>query len=183
MVSVEASKKIERRVRFNRPFRLIQLRMASIGEVIPTLRQNIQHLLWLDYDSTIRTNYLADLTQAIAHCAPGSIILITVDVEAPKGTSTPREIREHYESQFGELLPPIVKPVQFSARNLPMMNVLLLSRAIQRGITGRAGLEFQPLFNFIYQDGHKMLTLGGMIKRVGNNVAAVHSHVAPTQAL
>lgn len=163
MLSVEASRAIEKRVKFNCPYKLIEVRMSTIGSVIRTLPKTTDHLLWLDYDSTVRNSYIADVTQAVWHCRPGSIILATVDVEAPKGTRTSVQIREHFEAEFGELLPPNQKLVRFSPKNLPSLNAGLVWRAIERGLSGREGVDFQLLFNFVYQDGHRMLTIGGMI--------------------
>jgi hypothetical protein len=163
MLSVEASKAIKKRVKFNCPYALITIRIAKIGSVIRELEKDHSHLVWLDYDSTIRLEYLADITQAVSHCRPGSIILATVDVDPPKGTRHPSEIREQYQSQFGELLPPNQKPASFTPKNLPALNGQLIWRAIQRGLGGHEGVTFQLLFNFVYRDGHQMLTVGGMI--------------------
>lgn len=163
MLSVEASKEIERRVRFNCPYALIGVKISRIGSVIRDLRKDLDHLLWMDYDSTVRPEYLADVTEAVSHLEPRSLVLTTVDVESPKGTRTPGEVREHFESEFGELIPPTLKLSHFSPKRLPALNFALVWRAIQRGLSGRAGIDFQLLFNFLYQDGHRMLTIGGMI--------------------
>jgi hypothetical protein len=163
MLSVEASKAIEKRVKFNCPYGVITVKISRIGTVIPSLSRRRHHLLWLDYDSTLRSSYLADITQAISHCRPGSIVLTTVDVEPPKGTRTPSHIRDYFEEEFGELLPIGQKLVRFTRKNLPSLNAAMIWRAAQRGLGGREGLEFQLLFHFVYADGHRMLTMGGMI--------------------
>jgi hypothetical protein len=163
MLSVEASAEIKKRVRFNCPFALIKVRIAPIGSIIHKLSPKLSHLLWLDYDSTIQPGYLADITQAILHCGPGSIILMTVDVEEPKEARGSSETKAHFEAEFGDLLPSGLRPVDFTRKRLPKLNAGLIWRAIQRGLNGRANVDFQLLFNFVYQDGHKMLTLGGMI--------------------
>jgi hypothetical protein len=56
--------------RFNCPYALVKVRIAKIGSVIRELSEDLNHLLWLDYDSTIQMPYLADVTQAVFHCPP-----------------------------------------------------------------------------------------------------------------
>jgi hypothetical protein len=163
MLSVEASRAIEKRVKFNCPYGLIDVRITKIGSVIPELSQTVNHLLWLDYDSTIRMPYLADVTQAISHCRPGSIILVTVDVEPQKRTQGPTEIREHFQAEFGNVLPEGLALSVFTPKRLSALNSQLIWGAVQRGLGGREEIAFQLLFHFLYQDGHRMLTLGGMI--------------------
>jgi hypothetical protein len=163
MLSVEASKSIRKRVEFNCPYAAITVRIGKVGSEIRKLSPELSHLLWLDYDSTIQMAYLADVTQAILHCRPGSIILATVDIEAPRSERTPTEVREYFQATFGDLLPANQRLSEFTSKNLYSVNGQLLWRAIQRGLNGREGISFQLLFNFVYQDGHRMLTIGGMV--------------------
>jgi hypothetical protein len=163
MVSVEASTDIAKRVKFNCPYAIITVRMGKIGSIIQELPREDDHLIWLDYDSTIQESYLADVTQAVARFQPGTIVLATVDVEPPRGLGTTPEIREDFESRFRDLLPPNAPASDFTRKNLAKLNGQLIWRAIQRGLNGREAIGFQLLFHFVYQDGHKMLTIGGMI--------------------
>jgi hypothetical protein len=172
MLSVEASKAIEKRARFNRPYGVITVKMAYMGAVIQSLPHERDHLLWLDYDSTVRQSHLADVTQAIARCRPGSILLVTVDAEPPKDARTSAQVREHFQAEFGDLLPGSTKPIEFARKGLPGINRRLIWAAIERGLNGREGVDFQLLFHFVYEDGHRMLTIGGMIVN-----RAVHSRL------
>jgi hypothetical protein len=163
MLSVEKSTAIRRRVKFNCPYALITVRIASIGSVIRTLPRDLYHLLWLDYDNSLRSSYLADIADAVTHCRSGSIILATIDVDKPKGTWTFKDVKDYFMVEFGDLVPSGLKLVAFAPRNLPALNLQLIWRAIERGLSGRQGIDFQLLFNFVYKDGHQMLTVGGMI--------------------
>src|SRR5687768_12973988 len=51
MLSVEISGDIEKRVRFNKPFAEVGIKIDAIGNIIPTLHRDVQHIVWLDYDS------------------------------------------------------------------------------------------------------------------------------------
>src|ERR1035438_6857446 len=64
LLSVEFSPNIEKRVKFNRPFKEIEILMKSITDVIPTLSPDRKHLLWLDYDDVLKREHVADLVLA-----------------------------------------------------------------------------------------------------------------------
>jgi hypothetical protein len=51
----------------------------------------------------------------------------------------------------------------FCEYNACRLTVHILESVIQSGLTGRRGVVFEPLFNFVYRDTHLMLTVGGMI--------------------
>jgi len=51
----------------------------------------------------------------------------------------------------------------FTREHLINANARLIEAAISKGILARTELTFLPLFNFTYADGHRMLSVGGMI--------------------
>ncbi len=51
----------------------------------------------------------------------------------------------------------------FTKSKLPKTNVVVLLNALKEGMRGRIGIEYHPLFNFSYADGHRMITIGGVI--------------------
>lgn len=163
MTSVEASMRVKKRVSFNKPFGLIKVRMADVGEVIAELSKRAKHFVWLDYDSHVKESYAADAMQAAIRCKAGSIIVITVDVDIASHGPSSRSLRDEFKIEFGDRLPAKLKPSAFTPGQFPQTCATILSRAIQQGLQGRQGVSFQTLFYFVYQDGHRMLTIGGMI--------------------
>jgi len=161
MLSVEYSNKIRKRVQFNKPFDFIEIKIAPIGDVIPTLSPDLKHALWLDYDGILNESHLADISLATTYLSVGSILLITVDIEPPTDTDDPKDWRNYFVEEIG--LPSSLRASQFAESKLPARNIDAISRAISEGILGRPEVRFLPLFNFIYSDGHLMLTVGGMI--------------------
>jgi hypothetical protein len=163
LLSVEHSTKIEKRVRFNRPFKQIEISMSSITDVIPTLSSDRKHLLWLDYDDVLQKSHITDLVLAGTYLTPGSILLVTVDVEPPGGERDgPHQWKQHFEDQAGDYLGSLTQLTDFAESNLVTINTTILARAIDSGLVAREA-HFFPLFWFVYEDGHRMLTLGGMI--------------------
>src|SRR5437867_59290 len=74
LVSVEMDKSLQKRVRFNCPFDLIDLKSAAIGDIIPSLDKNKKHLLWLDYDFRLSKTVVEDVAAASYQLSAGSIL-------------------------------------------------------------------------------------------------------------
>jgi hypothetical protein len=164
MLNVEVDLEIEKRVKFNCPFNLIKIRMGDIADQIPRLSQDIRHVLWLDYDYPL-TDEILDALLMASKCLPrGSILLLTVDVEPPgeKGEG-PLEWMKYYQQEAHRYLPPRAKFGDFAKSKIPAINRTIIDNVIRDGIAGRIDMRFHPLFNFLYADGHQMLSIGGMI--------------------
>ena len=70
---------------------------------------------------------------------------------------------EHFQNEGGEYLNSSLAIRDFGKSQLARRNIELIERSIQSGIAGRSEIQFIPIFNFLYRDGHEMLTMGGMI--------------------
>lgn len=160
MWTVEHDVTITKRIRFNRPFSFVKIFMASAGEVIAQLPLSKHHLLWLDYDDFISSTLAEDVYLAISRLQPGSIVLITVDVEAPVTDPTPARLKQYFITEVERYLPP--KP-KFVPSELAGLNIAVIDSLCTSAISARRDIVFQPLFSFLYKDGHQMLTLGGML--------------------
>lgn len=175
MLSVELSAKVERRAKFNAPYRnAVRVETGKpIGDFISTLPKSCPHVLWLDYDNVLSDYMLRDISLAVTELPDGSILLITVDTEPPgrptSGTKHTRYnydarlCREYFESIARDYSTPNSGDGDFEYSKLPPVNVRAIRGAIGVGAPEASRREFQPLFNFLYADGHRMLTLGGML--------------------
>jgi hypothetical protein len=162
MLSVEISPNVRKRVEFNKPFARVDTKIAPIGDVIPTLSKELQHILWLDYDGVIQKSHLQDISLATTFLSVGSMLLVTVDVE-PDCLKGPASWLEHFQTEGGDYFDSSLQKQDFGKSKLARRNIELIERAIQSGLTGRSDVQFIPIFNFLYRDGHEMLTVGGMI--------------------
>ncbi len=162
LVSVEHDTNIARRIDFNRPFRHVKIEMKPVGEVIALLSRDRKHIVWLDYDDIIQQSHAADLIACGESLSRGSVLLVTVDSEPPNG-DRPRDWRKHFEEQVPEYLGRRRKNKDFVLSELPRLNAEIVGRAINRGLSSRKDVEFLQLFNFVYADGHQMVTIGGVI--------------------
>jgi hypothetical protein len=162
MWSVEYDDKIRKRVKFNQPFRCVDVKLGPIADFIPLLPRRAKHLLWLDYDSSVTDEHLQDLWMAAASLPCGSLLLVTVDAEPPVKPGGPAEWRDYFREEAARFLGTHNRPEDFVESRLISIARDVLSNAIDSGLVGR-GLEYIPLFSFSYADGHEMLTIGGMI--------------------
>jgi hypothetical protein len=163
MLSVEHSQKVEKRVKFNKPYGCVHILIGTAADVIPRLSPDRRHLLWLDYDDVLCNSHLNDVRLAAAHLSVSSILLVTVDAEPPGGKDDgPAEWMQHFHDEAGDLAYWLTDINDFRKSNLVRVNVQIIERAIKAGLTGRQDVTFYPLFSFVYADGHQMLTVGGM---------------------
>ncbi|MCX6600756.1 MAG: hypothetical protein NT025_04245 [bacterium] len=162
MLSVEHDWRIKKRVRFNRPFRSVRIKIGKIGDVIPELPLSRKHLLWLDYDFALNADVLDDVFLAASRLTRGSILLVTVDVEPPSDNEDAVEVMKYYEDASGLYFPSDAIVADFAKSRLKFINVKIIENALLAGVAPR-NIEFIPLFNFSYRDGHAMITVGGMI--------------------
>ena len=162
MQSIEHSESIKKRIAFNRPYKDIELKYGPMSDFISELDPDLKHILWLDYDFHVTREMISDVIAAAAQLSTGSILLITVDVTQPCDGG-PDDWASYFEDQAGDFVDPPSGPGAFGKPRLPKINAGILRNAIQNGLTGRSNLSFLPLFHFLYADGHKMITLGGII--------------------
>lgn len=191
MTSVEISPNIPKRVQFNVPFQTtIKIKTnRAIGDEISTIRpsDDKKYVVWLDYDTVLSTDMLRDIQLAVTTLPMGSILLVTVDTEPPDRSSGNREDntpenKRLSHNYFHEIAPDDVdhffKEKDFRYEKLPGINTKLIECAIREGIRTRIDGEFLPLYNFIYADTHRMLTLGGIIASKADKVSIQKSRFA-----
>jgi hypothetical protein len=163
LLNVEYDTRIEKRVRFNKPFDLIDVEIKSAAEVIPTLNRDRRHILWLDYDDRLKAGMLSDVASALDQLSVGSLFLVTIDVEPPVRPGSPEEWEAYFRQEAGLYVPFDWTTDNFGREKLPDVVRLLLKTAIESALAYRDDVQFLPLFSFLYADGHLMYTVGGMI--------------------
>ena len=161
-ICAEYDTDITERMKFNRPFGQVDIRMEPIGDVLLELDVDDKHLVWLDYDYRLNGSVLEDATLAAHHLSAGSMLLVTVDAEPPKDADRNRDRERYLREECEDYLPVDFDASWCTPENRPDTNLTILQRAIVSGMAFRR-VEFIPIFRFIYADGHEMVTLGGMI--------------------
>jgi hypothetical protein len=164
MLSIEHSLSFKKRVQFNKPFENVAIHIGDASEVIPILDARNHHILWLDYDYVIDSEMIEDIRSAANLLSTGSVLLITIDNEAPGPPGDgPERWKQYYEEEAGAFIPADTTTAYFVESELTRVHLRILWRAVMAGVAPRTGVEFTPLFSFLYADGHQMLSVGGML--------------------
>lgn len=173
MVCVEWGE-IERRMRFNKPYKFIKLKLMSLSQYIPQISEKEKLLVWLDYDRPLDAEMLKDIDGMCTKLARKSIFLITLDarpklpqeyydeIEKRKGPERERLIWEVYQEWFGDHLGTKVDSDIGGRVEVSGMFYQVVVERLRSTLSIR-GLKFIQMFNFFYRDGAPMLTIGGMV--------------------
>lgn len=168
MTSVEGDSDIKQRVDFNCPYKLINVVHDDMSAQIARLSAERHHILWLDFDSLLTEELLDAVQLAATQLSVQSILLVTVDVEPPgrpeeglthwNPTAWMRHYRREAEAHFWRG----ISRRDFARDALPATNARILQAVIDQGLRERDA-DFIGMFSFLYADGHRMLSVGGMI--------------------
>jgi hypothetical protein len=178
MVSIEHNEDDQLRFEFNKPYKCIQLLFGSSHEKLPKLEWDKPTILWVDYDGNLNKDVLSDIGVFCTKATHGSVIVITVNAHT---ISLPKDKEEDFtvfEYRMSELIKQVgEKRIPQKTKNTDLIptkqsTVLrnIINNEIQELIAARNGglpenekLEYEQLFNISYQDGAKMLTVGGIL--------------------
>lgn len=162
---------IPRRMRFNKPFKCVRLSMSAFSDIIPKLSRNRQYIVWLDYDYGPTAEVLRDIEGALQTLSQGSFLLVTIDAERRmgKGQKIPsgagdQDLSLFLREELGHHLPANLRPIDLERKTLPRTLAGVLRSQIEESMLTRPELRFCQLFNFQYDDGAQMLTVGGIIE-------------------
>ncbi|WP_452223047.1 O-methyltransferase [Lacinutrix chionoecetis] len=170
MISIESSTN-KMRFNFNKPFHCIKMEFGDSHTILPSLDWTMKNIVWLDYDKTLRRNYLSDISTFITSAVSGSFFMITINCEPSAYGETNQERKNELSEKIGQdNLHFGNRPIDFSTNNLSTSLYQIISDYIKSELMNRNGgltldnkLKFKQLFHFNYADGVKMLTIGGML--------------------
>jgi hypothetical protein len=176
MVCVEWGR-VEKRMRFNKPFKFIKLKLGPLLSHIPKIRRNKEYLVWLDYDRALDPEMLQDIDGCLTRLGSRSIFISTVDArpklpadefdfDLDEMNSEDREkfTARTYREWFGAYTTrPITRNAVSGSEVAPIFAEVLVERIRQTLSRRGDGLRLIQIFNYVYKDGAPMLTLGGIV--------------------
>ena len=165
MISIE-NELAEERVRFNLPLSCIRPMMGTVSEALSEIDlEDKRHVLWLDYESRITPDMLADIDVVVSRCRPGSVLIVTVNADRIQGAASRRKWLDQWERTF-------IEPTDPRERDeYALLSYRVLKMRIGDALAARnAGVaqpeqrvEFRQAFHMVYADGARMLTVGGAL--------------------
>src|ERR1035437_1475741 len=165
---------VKKRMRFNKPFTFIRLKLGPLSRHIPSIRPKDKSLVWLDYDRALDPEMLQDIDGTVGRLSPKSLFVITVDARPRLPKSVSGEVlraaelesltAETYSDWFSQYLGRAVERGTVSSVHVAPLFYEVVTERISRTIKRRGeGLQFIQLFNYLYRDGAPMWPLGGMV--------------------
>jgi hypothetical protein len=176
MISIEDAthSQIQSRFHFNVPYRHVQMKFGLSTNVLTTLDWFDRTVIWLDYDGNIDQTILNYINAVCLKAVPGSLFLISINASPPR----------YHDSDGGEhknldalkrLVDPELIPANITAGDFTGTKVADIYREvinnhirntlnIHNGVRSQASkVLYKQLINFHYEDGVKMLTVGGIL--------------------
>lgn len=169
MISIEVEEELKERFEFNKPNFCINMMYGSSFDVLPSIDWSEKTILWLDYDKWLKNDYLSDISTFFSSAQSGSVFLISLNgfIEQKEGANLTK--REEIVAELGEKKIPVgLKDSDFNFKKLPSTLKKIVEQEIDRIMNIRnLSLDdkfvYKPIFNFIYSDGVRMVTLGGVL--------------------
>jgi hypothetical protein len=174
MVSIERRLDAKKRFRFNRPYSCVGIEWGNSQDVLPTLDWTKRAIAWLDYEGHLNAEMLQDIGLVVSQTRSGSAVIVTVCAapgEDSSDTTAPHKRFDKLQGRVGAAKIPIdVQPhhlAKWGTANVyrriitDQIEVTLSNR--NAALAGDEKVKYQQLFNFQYEDGVKMLTVGGII--------------------
>jgi Putative O-methyltransferase len=169
MTSVEIEVDKKPRFDFNKPYSAVKMHYGSVADflVSPMMNWRRRSIIWLDYDYRMSSSVLADIDRVIERSLPGSMLVVTVDAEPPSAPmANRRKELEEDKIDLEELLQYV------DGGRLSKLGGSGLAQAYRDYATDtltsklratRPELDWEQIFHFRYEDGHRMLTFGGVL--------------------
>lgn len=167
MISIERNVTNGDRFLFNLPFKCIRLELGNSKDVLPTLNWDTRTILWLDYDGQLTKDVFLDIETFVSNATSGSVIIITV--QSNPSYKNPNHLERLIENVGKNKVPINIKSSDLDGWGLANVNRQIIDNEIAELLRKRNAARakpnyiYQQLFNFHYQDGAQMLTVGGII--------------------
>lgn len=167
MISIEREIDDAVRFNFNRPFSSVELKFGESTEVLPTLDWDQRSIVWLDYDDPLDVSMLDDLALCIRNAPSGSIVLMSCSAQ---GGYDPEERLADLRERLGTWVPPDLTVDDTGGWDLAALYCSILTERIgtavrerNTGVTALRRIAYSQLINLQYQDGARMITVGGIV--------------------
>jgi hypothetical protein len=175
MIDIERDMSNKPRYEFNAPFKCIRILFGEASDILPSLsfgRKKV--ILWLDYTKKLNGSMLGDLEVFCANALPGSVVVITVNARPTLPDEGKGPLNEMVTAVGEDRVPPGLVEKDFTGWGTAKISRRIIANEIQEALQARNGgldpgkrFRYTQLFNFRYADGDKMLTVGGILYREG----------------
>lgn len=182
LVSLEHSKSMAKRCKFNLPYDFIDLCIMSCSQYITKKYAKDPAIFWLDYDSRLSGGVVEDIQALGTRLAPGSFVFVTVDAELPieqvngKDPAALEELRR----EFGDFALGL-ELTDVEQKAYPKSMSGILRSVLTHAFSSRTDGVYFPLLSITYKDSSTMATVGGVFcdRETGRKILRLRSRALP----
>ena len=184
---------IQKRFEFNKPYKAIEMRFGLSTDILSSLEWDQPVFLWLDYDGKFDATVLADIKIFCQRAPSGSLFAVSFNakfsdnIDSPHASpfeidaynaisirgsdEIPKDQREILASRIGARYVPVdITESDLGGTKFTKLCRRIINTVIKDEFSIRNAnleevkkLKYKQIFNFIYQDGAKMQTIGGIV--------------------
>jgi len=175
MISIEKKDSEIDRCNYNCPFKCIVVEPGVSYDVLPGIlrkKKDKKSIVWLDYDFEFKPDILRDIETCAKNVSSKSFFLITIR----KNLKYSSDNLEDFSDDFGDDTPDNIKKVDLEPKNHHKTIRTIFLNTINKSLSEHYAstpnenkVLFKQLFNFVYQDGAPMYTIGGMFIKQSEN--------------
>lgn len=161
MVSLEHDEEMHRRAELNVPYDFIDVVNVSTTEFMAEDIYEGNTIYWFDYDDAVNQDILQDVLALATHVNPGDFVFVTVPGVHPRAirklSSTQRA--DWFAETFGDLAGGISMADCEDNSFFRSVHKLLCTSIVNA--FAPVDVVFSPLCQIVYNDGIRMVTVGG----------------------
>lgn len=183
MISIEVTTDPvqQRRFELNAPFGCVKVKFGHSKDVLPQLPWGMRSIVWLDYDGSLVDDVLSDISLVCSQACQGTVLIVSVNASAITQNDghgdgdkplTPLEMLK--ENVSSEKVPGGITNQALAGWGMSKACRSIIHNEIEESLKYRNGglpkgsrFKYRQLFNFQYEDGAKMLTVGGILHDEG----------------
>ena len=171
MICMEREEHHAERFIFNKPFKCIELRFGESSDILPELEwEEKPTMIWLDYDGSMSSSVLSDISVVCTSVASGSILLVTVPNFVDDFGAEPKLRLDKLSKVLGTRFPEDARPADMVRENFGRLLWRIIDSEIRYTVNERSSglreslqFNYEQILHFDYRDGTRMLTVGGII--------------------
>jgi len=177
LLSIEGEKNYKERIHFNKPYACIKVKFGYTKDVLPILpwsKWKNKSIVWLDFTEKLMEYMLGDIDIVTFNINPGSIFLISVNIEREeqekeylsnrKVTDKEYRIKKLIDNVGRKHIPQRAYDLNLNVEKNKEIIREIINNTIIRSIQKRNDeVYYKQLFNLYYKDSADMLTVGGII--------------------
>ena len=180
MTSIEKDIQNSKRFEFNKPYSCIDMIFKNSTDALNEIDWKIPVILWLDYDTKLNHDMFKDINTFFSQCHPSSMFIVSIDIkpdEPPADSKMNTKDKKSFRiDQLTKRVGRSKLPNDIKNRNLGIDGnkktvYEIINDQITEALNTRNGIAHLPeeifnyhqVFNFYYNDGTPMLTIGGVV--------------------